>query len=682
MTARAKKASRRYSREQGQEDRSEAQLRARLAEAGWPCERIGRDLGEDLLVRIYEDGASTGLSFYVQLKSVASYERIKRKKVPSLGYPVAVKDLLHWEVSTSLVVLVIWDVEERMGFWRPIPEIIEELDRSEKEWRGHKTAVASVPLTNGTDDKGLELLRCAVADHSLPVVPKPERAELRLCFPTTAEGAAALIALKRALDEDEGVEVIVPKVEYPEWHRRIYGDFRGPAQVSVGRSEVSFVMPVRVDLESSLGSACLSYVELRPRLWGRRKKVLSNEQQGLPVELIIDLTDDGGGPRLRVARLAGGIEEVQEAVRFAFVMAGGGVRCRLTLLSGRWHRAEFELEGPADEVAAAALKQWEELVDKLAFIQQRLSPQHIVIHEDGISHADAAIIDRVFTIMSRGEELAFVPLSFTVTPGARPPGQRDLANGSAVVSVATSDSVSMRFLNAAFETGAVRMVLQDPVGFFAECERQLKAAQRANDRSVRIEKVPVRLEYPKWVPEHTRWERLTELAIRQEGYVALQQARWIGYSDDVFLAFVPAGKTERVTSDVFRLTHFPRSDHEDFVALWLQTDRQGVLSHDTALLLHELSDISPRRRHITVPLGWDPGDRQLDANVVLYHGHVAEDEKRWLGPVPYTAPLRTLYDCVASHVSPDLIDQAITDGLRRGMFTESQLPPDRRRGAA
>ncbi|MFS8067375.1 MAG: hypothetical protein ACMG6S_13525 [Byssovorax sp.] len=142
-------------------------------------------------------------------------------------------------------------------------------------------------------------------------------------------------------------------------------------------------------------------------------------------------------------------------------------------------------------------------------------------------------------------------------------------------------------------------------------------------------------------------------------------------------------KIEQTASDVFHLNHFPHSDHEQLIALWLQTDRRGVLSHDTALFLHEISDVFPRRRHITVPPGWEPGDRKLDANVVIHHGEVSEDEIRWLGPVPYTAPLRTVRDCIASHLSPDLIEQAIADGLRLGMFTEADvLPLDVHRGAA
>lgn len=154
-------------------------------------------------------------------------------------------------------------------------------------------------------------------------------------------------------------------------------------------------------------------------------------------------------------------------------------------------------------------------------------------------------------------------------------------------------------------------------------------------------------------------------------------------SDTVFEAALREQKIEPVGSDVFHLVQFPRFDQEELLSLWLRTDRRGVFSFDTALALNELSDILPRRRHITVPPGWDPGDQRIDAGVVLHYAEVDPDEIRWLGPVPYTAPLRTLRDCIASHLSPDLIEQAIDDGLRRGMFTKAELPPQNtHRGAA
>lgn len=84
----SKQRGRRYSREAQQEDLSEAQLKERLAALGWPANRLGRDLGEDLLVQVYDQGESSGLSFYVQLKSVRDAERRRPKGAPlTISFP-------------------------------------------------------------------------------------------------------------------------------------------------------------------------------------------------------------------------------------------------------------------------------------------------------------------------------------------------------------------------------------------------------------------------------------------------------------------------------------------------------------------------------------------------------------------------------------------------------------------
>ena len=68
----------RLSREQKQENISRPQFREFLERHEWVTGDITPDLGEDILVRIYEDGISTGLSFYVQLKST---DDIKKPRV-------------------------------------------------------------------------------------------------------------------------------------------------------------------------------------------------------------------------------------------------------------------------------------------------------------------------------------------------------------------------------------------------------------------------------------------------------------------------------------------------------------------------------------------------------------------------------------------------------------------------
>ncbi|MFI5301187.1 MAG: hypothetical protein ACHREM_24140 [Polyangiales bacterium] len=64
----------------------------------------------------------------------------------------------------------------------------------------------------------------------------------------------------------------------------------------------------------------------------------------------------------------------------------------------------------------------------------------------------------------------------------------------------------------------------------------------------------------------------------------------------------------------------------------------------------------------------------------LSFADVPDDERAWFGPVPATTPLRTVRDCVAQHVNPELVEQAIVDGVRRRLFTRADVR--RRRNAA
>lgn len=99
------------------------------------------------------------------------------------------------------------------------------------------------------------------------------------------------------------------------------------------------------------------------------------------------------------------------------------------------------------------------------------------------------------------------------------------------------------------------------------------------------------------------------------------------------------------------MTHFPPTDREDLVAIWLWSGMKGVFSHETALVLHQLCDSLPSNIQVTFP----------DINV---------EERRWYGCVPMTAPARLIRDCRAAHVDPLIIDQAVEEGLERGVPTQ------------
>ena len=178
------------------------------------------------------------------------------------------------------------------------------------------------------------------------------------------------------------------------------------------------------------------------------------------------------------------------------------------------------------------------------------------------------------------------------------------------------------------------------------------------------------------------WDRLYETALAQEGHFTTQQALDAGYSSQLLVKYLNSGKIIRIRRTVYRLKHFPPGQQEDLVALWLWSDRAGVFSHETALMLHELSDILPARAHLTVPAKWRRRRLQVPDGVVLHYADVPKRDRAWVGAVPVTSPARTLTDCAADYVSPDFLSSAISQALARGMVSGPQATAVERAVAA
>lgn len=119
--------------------------------------------------------------------------------------------------------------------------------------------------------------------------------------------------------------------------------------------------------------------------------------------------------------------------------------------------------------------------------------------------------------------------------------------------------------------------------------------------------------------------------------------------------------------------HFPAGEHEDLTTVWLWSDREGMFSHQTALALHDLSDVLPAQVHVTLPEGWRKRRLSVPEGVVLHYGVVPESERRWFGPVPATDPLRTLVDCANAGFAPELLRVAALDALERGWVGRDEL---------
>ena len=95
------------------------------------------------------------------------------------------------------------------------------------------------------------------------------------------------------------------------------------------------------------------------------------------------------------------------------------------------------------------------------------------------------------------------------------------------------------------------------------------------------------------------------------------------------------------------------------------------MSHESALLLHDLSDALPARIHLTVPEGDAARRREVPPSYILHFAEVAPTMQVWMGPTP----ARTVLDVAAAHGDAGLVKQAVDQGLRRGLFRVWDVVP-------
>ena len=169
------------------------------------------------------------------------------------------------------------------------------------------------------------------------------------------------------------------------------------------------------------------------------------------------------------------------------------------------------------------------------------------------------------------------------------------------------------------------------------------------------------------------WDRLFETALTQEGLFTTQQAREAGFSPQLLVHYLQAGKATRVRRGIYRLVHFPAGDNEELVTAWLWSERAGVVSQQSALALHNLSDVLPAQIHLTLPDAWRRRRFRVPADVVLHHADVPPADRTWFGAVPLTNPRRTLSDCARGALSPELLRRAAQQALRRGLVGRNEI---------
>jgi predicted transcriptional regulator of viral defense system len=176
---------------------------------------------------------------------------------------------------------------------------------------------------------------------------------------------------------------------------------------------------------------------------------------------------------------------------------------------------------------------------------------------------------------------------------------------------------------------------------------------------------------------------LFEIAEWQQGYFTAKQASDAGYQLGSQAHHVKSGNWVRVERGIYRLTHFPQSSEEQLViyALWSRNragEPEGVYSHQTALSIHELSDVNPTKLHMTVPTTFRRRAK-LPQVLVLHRASLDEKDVEQRQGYAVTRPLRAIAELVAvESVSHDIVEQALAEGRQRGLLSVREVAELRR----
>jgi predicted transcriptional regulator of viral defense system len=166
-----------------------------------------------------------------------------------------------------------------------------------------------------------------------------------------------------------------------------------------------------------------------------------------------------------------------------------------------------------------------------------------------------------------------------------------------------------------------------------------------------------------------REQKLLEHAERQGGYFTAKQAHRSGYSYRLHTYHVKTGRWIKASRGIFRLRSYPVPERDDLIrwSLWSRNRKdepQMVVSHETALAFHEMSDVMPAKLHFTVPPRFR---KKVLKNCVIHRAVLKEKEIEKHQGFSVTNPYRTLKDVAEGALPEDELVKALRDALDRGL---------------
>lgn len=183
-----------------------------------------------------------------------------------------------------------------------------------------------------------------------------------------------------------------------------------------------------------------------------------------------------------------------------------------------------------------------------------------------------------------------------------------------------------------------------------------------------------------WGTKKTREKEkeLIEIATGQGGYFTAKQALKCGFSHRIQKYHVETTHWIKEDRGLFRFGFLYSKYDEFFKAVFLTRDRndipQGVISHESALFIHELGEIIPSKVHITVPVKFRK--KITDKKYSIFKENLELDEIEQKEGIRLTTPIKTVID-VFERIDLEQIEKILREAHKKGLISQHEIETSR-----
>jgi predicted transcriptional regulator of viral defense system len=168
------------------------------------------------------------------------------------------------------------------------------------------------------------------------------------------------------------------------------------------------------------------------------------------------------------------------------------------------------------------------------------------------------------------------------------------------------------------------------------------------------------------------YSELVEIANDNHGFITPDDARRAGIDPMNLVRMAERGHLERRGNALYRFPLTPPGPFDAYVeaTLWPR-GVEGMISHESALELYEMSDVHPRRIHLTVPHAHRIR-RKVPAAYRVHHEDLRPSDVTYLEGFPVVTPTHAIRQAHRTKLGLALLTQAIDHGERNGRLTLRQ----------